>query len=614
MRKMIGQRWWWLAGWLVLQVGGVLGSVLNWQPDPAYLLWSGLALAGIILVGLLIVTLPLSNVIGWRQRWALSPIWILPVAGAFLVLWALPLQPAFPLDALRWTLTTLAAGLLALLVRGPVGRGIWRWSFVALVILLLWFSLATLMVYPEIYTDEGLNLNHALTSAHAGPIYKINFYLGIFGDPQRIDAEVIWWPVGLFLQVIGLGLWQGRLTLWLFLPFTVGLIYLATYRLYRSLIAGVGAALFFAASTLTLYAAHFIRQEIVLCFVLALALWLHAYLEEKPRFGLAFLLGLVVSLAVDVHPNAFVFCFAFGALYMGRYVGAVIRQRRLVYDVRLVGLIAGGSVGALSYFMLHIAADPVDFIAQVTHHYNHFGSTHSADNDYLRTLLLRLVTAVNHFRSYYAFSLVEGSVISLALCAGLFSRQKTGRLLAVLFLLCLGGWLVMGSSFVPIYAAIMLPLAAVLVGGLLLRLPQLIERWALVLIILAAMIGVSVRAVNLAEQEGFNRQFQTCLDELSEQLPADAMIFGEHLYWLARPDLSDRYAARTLVEWPWPTRTAAEWWAWLDPDIVLWPGPINATGYAYVSEQGYTYHELAACPTSHLMIWLKPGVELRGEG
>jgi hypothetical protein len=99
------------------------------------------------------------------------------------------------------------------------------------------------------------------------------------------------------------------------------------------------------------------------------------------------------------------------------------------------------------------------------------------------------------------------------------------------------------------------------------------------------------------------------VSELQKTLPEKGTILGEHLFWLARPTLDSSYAARTLVESPWPGRTAAEWITWIDPDIVLWPGPVYGKIKNYVLSNHYQLYEMPQC-SRFLMIWLRPGVEM----
>src|SRR5690606_33448353 len=116
------------------------------------------------------------------------------LAGGF-ALWALPLEPAYPLDALRWLLLTSTVILISLLqIRFEASTQ--RVVLAVIVAVALGLGLLTLHIYPEIYSDEGLNLNYAWSSTFSGPVYTPSINLGVFGDPQRIDTEVIWWPVG----------------------------------------------------------------------------------------------------------------------------------------------------------------------------------------------------------------------------------------------------------------------------------------------------------------------------------------------------------------------------------------------------------------------------------
>ncbi len=612
-RKTAHNRRRWIAGqyvgcWLVSQIGGLLGIAVNWQADAAYVGWSAAATALIALIAAAIGFLPGEK--GWprlRDRWLGKPVGLPLALGLCLLLWAWPLEPAYPLDALRWALTVAGGGALAVRRRGGASPTIGRKGFLALLVLALWFSLATIRLYPPIYTDEGWYLNLAWSSAAMGPLYHPSFHLGIHGDPQRIGAPLHLWPIGLWLRLVGLGLWQGRLTMWLFMPLAVAFTYRAARTLFRDSGVGLLAALLTATSTLTLYSAHFIRPEIVLSAVLALALVLHALAEKHQRCREAFALGLLLSLAMTVHTNAFIFCFAFGACYLGRWLWACWRARRFTLEGRLLGLAAGGLVGVAVFAAVYILPDVAAFRQQMNYYYLlNYDETQATLPE---VLLDRALTALNHLRTWFAFSLVEGSAVALAGIAALVAGRRADRSLLALLALSVVGLFLVGGRRAPTYITPFVPLGAMLVAGMLARLLAGSGRALIIGALLAAAVGgVSVRQVIVAEREGYNREFERCLAAVKAWLPEEGMILGEHLFWLGRPELTG-YASRTLVEVPWPTRSAEAWWAWIDPDIVLWPGPPSGAASQYLQARGYTYTDFPACPTSELTIWLKPGVE-----
>jgi len=597
-----------LIGWLVIQAGGLLELVVNWQPEPLYI---GLSVIYIVLLTTstaIIVWLARDEAarkkweakIHWRGGW----LWL--IAALILLLWAVPLQPVHPLDALRLLLTSVIGLGAAVTIQGSFSISVQRGSALALAGGMLIFSVLTLTDYPRYYTDEGWNLNKSWSSAAAGPLYSPSITLGLHGVPQRIGAEPIWWPAGLWLKAVGLGLWQGRFFSWLCGALMTAFLYRAALTLYDRRTAAL-AALFAWCSVLMLFTSHYVRQEVILNLVIAIALYLHARLERKFRLWTAILLGLLLALAVDIHPNAFIYCFAFGTYYLGR----ALWQRRI--DRRLIGLAVGGIFGLLIFLMAHVISDPDAFL-KAARFYDSI-SFQTLSSTPFDLILNRVTSVLNHLRVWYALSLVEASLLAFSAFVILISLRRhvpvsRDHAVVILFGLALLGWMILGTYRAVSYSANLLPLGALIVGIGLARLFQEINRtFVMSAICLAAVAGSSAQQVFVSNSADFNRRFENCLTTLQARLPDSGMIAGEQLFWLARPELSN-YASRVLLESPWEGHDRLGWWAEIDPDVVLWPGPITGEGYEYLSANGYTTVDLPTC-ADFVIIWLKPGIALK---
>jgi 4-amino-4-deoxy-L-arabinose transferase-like glycosyltransferase len=597
---MINKSFRWVGSWMVAQVGGTLGIVANWKNDPAYVFFSVLYLVVVVAGAVLIrwfSRLPSERQVLLRSR---LPRWTRVVPGFIVILWAWPLEPVFPIQALLWSLSIILAMVL---LDSHFSSGTTRFILLSLGIAAIWFSLSTVMIYPKIYTDEGWLLNKSWSSIHQGPFYSSSINLGVHGDPEVVSS-VAWWPVGLWLRITGLGIWQGRLFLWFCGVATVVIIFRAAQLMHNRTTAWI-AALFTAWSTLLLYISHFVRPEAMLTMVIALALYFHARVLRYRRGRDALLLGLILALSVEVHPNAVLYCAAFGLLYSGCDVWLSWRQRSLVIERRLLGLAAGGIIGAALYVIVRILPDPQAFSDQMNYYYSsNYGPSHLS----LDLLKNRLRAPVNHVRSWFALSLVEGNAVFLSTIEAFVSRRPADVSLAVVLLSCLGGWLVLGSRPAPTYIALLLPPAALLVGSSTAHISRQTNRIFIVTVVLILSVaGLSLNRTITARQAGYNEKFDTCLSAMKDRLPDNGMILGEHLFWLARPKL-DSYASRTLVEFPWKGRPAAGWVRWIKPDIVLWPGPVYGPVATYVLKRNFQLIELPDC-SDFASIWVRPGVE-----
>lgn len=592
---------WWLLLYAAVQALPLFGIVANWADSTAFstvvLLYATTVLVGAVVLWWRIRTRPFANATA-------HPHGLLLAFAALWLLWVLPIEPRYAADALRWALSVLVAGVLLTVRWQPLPKAAWRWGLL-LLIPLFWFNLGTVTVYPDYYTDEGFNLNEAMSAAEQGPLYASTLLLDVVGNPRRIGSELIWWPVGGWLNAVGLGVWQGRWLMALSAGVLVALVYRAAWTTYADRRAALVAAFFTATSLLSLYVAHFFRQEIWLMIVLALALDLHARLENKPRFGLALALGLLLALSIEVHNNAFIYAVAFGGYALLRAFRNSVRQRRIIVDRTLSGIVLGGLLGTLVYVLLHIADDPAAFLEQFRYLY---GNNYGGQGGLGEILVDRLLLTFNHLRRWYALSVVEGGALGLLALVLLLRPRLVPPRLVLLLLLCFVGWVLMGTRPNATYVSNILPLVALMLGGVVARLRlSNVRRLLLAGTLLVAMQAVTVRTVYEAASSGYNQGFEECLHALQTSLPDEGLILGEHLFWLARPQM-DNYAARTLVEWPWPGRTTTEWWAWIDPDIVLWPRVIYGVHYDYVSQNGYRWVELPVCEP-YGQVFVREGVD-----
>jgi hypothetical protein len=339
--------------------------------------------------------------------------------------------------------------------------------------------------------------------------------------------------------------------------------------------------------------------------VIALAIYFHARIIRYGRIRDALLLGAILTLGCEVHPNAVLYCVAFGLLYLGYDILKSWQQRRLVVERRLIGLAIGGFIGTLIYVMARVLPDPKAFSDQMNYYYS---ANYGSANLSLELLKSRLRAPIDHIRSWFALSLVEGNAVFLSTIETFVSRRPADVSLAVVLLICLGGWFILGSRPAATYVALILPPAVLLVGSTIAHLSRRADRiFIITVVLILSVAGVSLNRTITASQAGYNEKFNTCLSVIKARLPDEGMILGEHLFWLARPKL-DSYASRTLVEFPWKGRTAAQWVRWIKPDIVIWPGPVYGPTANYVLRRDYKLVEQPEC-SAFVTIWVKPGVE-----
>lgn len=149
-----------------------------------------------------------------------------------------------------------------------------------------------------------------------------------------------------------------------------GVLLLAVFSIARRLgneLAAWLAVALVAFSNPFWYAAHSARYDIMVAMggFGALALWFIN--EERPRWWLALLCGLIVGLTVEMHSFAAIYIPPLFGLFVQRYGRQVLRTPAFWWWV------GGGAVSLLFYISMHILPYPASYVA-LTQIY--FGATH----------------------------------------------------------------------------------------------------------------------------------------------------------------------------------------------------------------------------------------------
>ncbi len=337
----------------------VCGVALALQPstDPIYL-GRYSRNAALILAGLL-VTLP---AVWLTTRWAAARLgsWRIPnraaVGGIVLVLavvmglWAVrgASAPAYVvlrlyLTVLMLTAITWAAGSVSV-KRIPHW---WRWSLPAAVILIALAVGGVIFSFPGVrYVDEAYMASLAWNVAHTGQIKPLIY--------EYVDTEsyaLMYIGLGGWLRLFGFGFWVARTFI-----YAVGLATLAVCWIVARRVYGV-----FAASSAVLLGVfalaplNFLRQDVSVALYLALALWAYVVATDRDEARRHVLVGFLVAFAIDGHPNAYRFSFAFGAAYLLEWALLWRARGQFVFYRPIAYLILGGVMGVGAYIGLYTA-------------------------------------------------------------------------------------------------------------------------------------------------------------------------------------------------------------------------------------------------------------------
>src|SRR5579884_288992 len=208
------------------------------------------------------------------------------------------------------------------------------------------------LTWPPISSDEGREMNAFWVAVGTDP--QATLLDPFFGRDPLYKGGVQGISVGLALRLLGPSLAVARLvsSLW------AGLLLVATFLAGRRLFgtgAAAAAATVLAASEPFLLSAHFVRPDVVVAALLMAALWLALFPAEVWPAHLG--AGLLLGLAVDVHPNAVAFLPLVGLpslLSAGQSAPRALRW-----------LGGGLALGAAVYLGVRVAPDPARYLASL---------------------------------------------------------------------------------------------------------------------------------------------------------------------------------------------------------------------------------------------------------
>lgn len=226
------------------------------------------------------------------------------------------------------------------------------WFLVAFTAAILSVQLLTLNRLPRVFVDEPWFCNASWNLAQTG----VNFdtmhggVLDQFGNEaiRRPFLGQIPWTLG--FKLVGVGLWQARITSWLLGCILALLTFLLGKRLYDARTASLAAA-FLVASPGFISACHYARQDIFLA-TFGLAAFLTS-LSALDRAGWIRHLaaGFIAAISLDIHQNGVVFVIAIATLYLGHFGWSTWKTRAAW------SCVAGGVVGGMWFYFVHLWND-----------------------------------------------------------------------------------------------------------------------------------------------------------------------------------------------------------------------------------------------------------------
>lgn len=233
-------------------------------------------------------------------------------------------------------------------------------------ILLLYFiiNLVYLTRFPFVHSDESWLSGLSRNISETGDFSSTEAFFDL--KPRYPHAIKVLFHATqiIFIRILGYGLFQVRLLSLLFGMLSLYVFHKLCSRIFDSEKTALAAVLFLAVDIQFLYASHFARQEIILVFVLILALYFFLTRQDKGKISNSVLLGTIIGLSIGIHPNSFILSLPFGFIYI--YHILITKRYK---PVHLAAYIITVSLFAFCFVLLSIHFDPY-FIK----HYSAYGN------------------------------------------------------------------------------------------------------------------------------------------------------------------------------------------------------------------------------------------------
>jgi 4-amino-4-deoxy-L-arabinose transferase-like glycosyltransferase len=401
---------------------------------------------------------------------------------------------------------------------------------VALIVVLVALSIVVLTSlffltrFPPVFIDEpwyantawnwlqtGVNIDSMHAEARPYPEWP---YLGNL-------------PLAAVFSLFGVGLFQARSVSWFFGILLLVATVLAGRRSY-ALTTGMLAALFLALSPPFLQASHYARPDIMLATIMMAAYALTTKgLFEETRWPHV-VAGFLVTLSLDVHLNAAVFVFGFGALYLMDYGKTVLRRPGTWLFV------FGAFIGFAIYCLVHF--DPSqDFFGILP---TSFALSNTHQPPVLTLSLVNLLRSAKDEIGRYRFyeNGLDFAVIGASMAVLAVRRTRADRLLLVFVAATFLGFVLIVGAKHDIYAILLYPFFMLMVAESLLslirgsrsiELPRVFAGALLVLFVVSSTLDY---ARTLYESRDYD--YIAITQRLQSSVAPAARVMGMPYWWL----------------------------------------------------------------------------------
>lgn len=228
-------------------------------------------------------------------------------------------------------------------------------------------NMITLKSFPFVHSDEiwlaGLSREYMISQS----IYVTEPFFNLLPRyPHAIKCIFHGFQM-VFITLFSYNIFSVRLISLFFGIATLVVLHKILLKIFKDTKLPLLITLLFSINIQFLYASHFARQEIVLLFMMLLALYTYRYSNFSITYK-SILTGLILGVSIGIHPNSFLIALAIGLIILFDVLTKKISYKSLIITVTITGCFA------IIFSLISYLGDH-DFI----NHYINYGSTLSVD-------------------------------------------------------------------------------------------------------------------------------------------------------------------------------------------------------------------------------------------
>lgn len=430
------------------------------------------------------------------------------------------------------------------------------------------------------YLKTGQPSDWILGSVSGSPYYSLPRYYGL---------------VALWLEIFGVGLWQGRL----FSLFLTALAILFTTLTARNLFNRQTALITLGGmcASYLVFIGLRLRHDVGVTFAIALSVWCYSLTLKNNKIYLHALAGLCAGLGVGAHYHALGLCVALGiGLYFPQYVNG-LRQRKLFPSASMIAFILGGILSGGLIFAIQVLPNVEQF------------QTYLAPRS-PRSLTEFVESLGYHIGQIAEHSKLEFVFVVIAFIGALLRRTRIDMMLAltvVMSYLALGAMASKNYGPFDYYSVPLTPILGLLIAGLWFSLSQNLNNKHVGLLacfcFLAPQLGYTLQPSVSQLRSDNALQTPPAAQWVLDHVPVEESILGEHLYFLwlydypflspltpdyLPPDVKAQFGGIDTLD------ERLDAWAMLGPDVLIFDPNLATSGFMmtlyeseFLSTQGY---------------------------